>query len=132
MILIDSNIPMYLIGANHPHKREARRILEDLIDQSVRLVTDAEVFQEIIHRYVVIKRREAIQPAFDLLMAISDEIFPIEDVDVIAAKDLLGSKSELSSRDALHLAIMKRQNVETIFSFDHGFDSILGINRIPG
>lgn len=123
---------MYLIGANHPHKREARRILEDLIDQSVRLVTDAEVFQEIIHRYVVIKRREAIQPAFDLLMAISDEIFPIEDVDVIAAKDLLGSKSELSSRDALHLAIMKRQNVETIFSFDHGFDSILGINRIPG
>ena len=28
MIFIDSNIPMYLVGAPHPHKADARRWLE--------------------------------------------------------------------------------------------------------
>jgi hypothetical protein len=31
VILIDSNIPMYLIGAAHPHKADAQRLLEKLI-----------------------------------------------------------------------------------------------------
>ena len=30
MILIDSNIPMYLVGAAHPHKSDAQRLLERL------------------------------------------------------------------------------------------------------
>ena len=33
------------------------------------LLTDAEVLQEILHRYVAINRRDAIQPAFDALLA---------------------------------------------------------------
>ena len=28
MILIDSNVPMYLVGASHPHKADAVRLLE--------------------------------------------------------------------------------------------------------
>ncbi len=43
MILVDSNIPMYLIGSPHPHKTEAQRLLEKLIADRERLVTDAEV-----------------------------------------------------------------------------------------
>jgi hypothetical protein len=35
-----------------------------------RLVTDAEVSQEICHRYVAINRREAIQPAFDAILGV--------------------------------------------------------------
>jgi len=27
MILIDSNVPMYLVGASHPHKADAQRLL---------------------------------------------------------------------------------------------------------
>src|SRR5258706_16339815 len=56
-ILIDSNIPMYLVGADHPHKADARRLLESAIGAGERLVTDAEVLQEILHRYVAIDRR---------------------------------------------------------------------------
>lgn len=62
MILVDSNIPMYLVGASHPHKLDAQRLLESALSGGERLVTDAEVLQEICHRYVAIKRREAIQP----------------------------------------------------------------------
>jgi predicted nucleic acid-binding protein len=28
MILVDSNVPMYLVGAHHPHKVDAQRVLE--------------------------------------------------------------------------------------------------------
>ena len=73
MIFIDSNIPMYLVGAPHPHKTDVRRWLEELVSGRERLVTDAEVLQEILHRYVSIDRRDAIQPAFDALLGIVDE-----------------------------------------------------------
>jgi predicted nucleic acid-binding protein len=63
VILVDSNIPMYLVGASHPHKSDAQRLLEKLVSERQRLVTDAEVLQEILHRYVAINRRDAIQPA---------------------------------------------------------------------
>jgi predicted nucleic acid-binding protein len=77
MIFIDSNVPMYLVGAPHPHKRDARQVLEGLIADSVRLVTDAEVFQEILHRYADINRRDAIQPAFDALLGVVDQVYPV-------------------------------------------------------
>lgn len=50
MIFIDSNIPVYLVGAPHPHKADAQRLLERSIAERARLVTDAEVLQEILHR----------------------------------------------------------------------------------
>ena len=50
MILVDSNVPMYLVGAPHTHKTDSQRALERLISERQRLVTDAEVFQEILHR----------------------------------------------------------------------------------
>jgi predicted nucleic acid-binding protein len=31
MILIDSNVPMYLVGAAHPHKVDSQRALEHLL-----------------------------------------------------------------------------------------------------
>jgi len=130
MILVDSNVPMYLVGAEHPLKHAARRILEDAIARQERLVADAEVFQEILHRYVAIDRRDAIQPAFDLLRAVLDVTLPVELVDVERARSLLLTTGALSARDAVHVAIMQRHGVERIMSFDAGFDGIPGIVRV--
>jgi len=62
VIFVDSNIPMYLIGADHPNKAVARRLLERAITTGEKLVTSAEVLQEILHRYSAIDRPEAIEP----------------------------------------------------------------------
>jgi len=58
---------MYLIRTPRPHKSEARILLERLIAAGQRLVTDA-VMQEIVHRYAAIAKRDAIGPAFQLLL----------------------------------------------------------------
>ena len=130
MILIDSNVPMYLVGAEHPHKVDAQRLLERCIVERRRLVTDAEVMQEILHRYSAIERKDAIQPALDALLGIVDEVIPVQKDDVLGARDILMGMSELSSRDALHTAIMRRHGIQSIFSFDRGFDRVPGISRI--
>jgi predicted nucleic acid-binding protein len=122
---------MYLVGMDHPNKHRARRTLDGLIIDRRRLVTDAEVFQEILHRYVAIGRRDAIQPAFDLLDALVDDVFPIDVHDVFEAKDLLGTHAALSARDGLHVAVMRRQDVQEIMTFDRGFDGVHGLNRLP-
>jgi predicted nucleic acid-binding protein len=130
VIFVDSNVPMYLVGAAHPNKVASQRLLERAIADGERLVTDAGVLQEILHRYVAISRRDAIQPAFDALLNAVDEIFAIEQRDVERAKDLLQGSPGLSARDALHVALMQRNDVSRILTFDAGFDQVPGIQRL--
>ena len=128
MIFVDSNIPMYLVGAEHPNKAAARALLERAITDGEILVTDAEVFGEILHRYVAIDRRDAIMPASDALLGIVDEVFPVERGDVERARRIVLT-TPLSARDAVHLAIMRRRGIDRIMTFDRAFDGIAGIMR---
>ena len=130
MILLDSNVPMYLIGAAHRHKADAQRLLERLVSARERLVSDAEVFQEILHRYIAIDRRDAIQPAFDVLLKLIDEVLPIDQAAVKRAKDIVMGSRRLSARDALHVAVMEEHGIERILSFDTAFDGVPGIERL--
>src|SRR5215217_704104 len=132
MILIDSNVPMYVVGAEHPNKASAVRALARAASEGDVLVTDAEVFQEILHRYSSIGRREAVEPAFNALRGVVDDVFPIDLADVEYAKRLLRTTDRLSARDAIHLAVMQRYRIDRILSFDRGFDGIPGIERLAG
>jgi uncharacterized protein len=130
VILVDSNIPMYLVGAPHPHKIDAQRLLEKLVSDRQRLVTDAEVLQEILHRYVAINRRDAIQPAFDALLGIVDQVLPVDRAVAESAKEIVLGHPQMSARDAVHLAIMEQHSIEQILTFDAGFDGFPGTKRL--
>jgi predicted nucleic acid-binding protein len=130
VILIDTNVPMYLVGADHPHKVDAQRLLERAATRRERLVTDAEVFQEILHRYVAINRRDAIQPAFDLLNELVDDVFPIDAAVIERAKAIVLGYQHLSARDAIHAASMQEHGVLQIMSFDASFDAVPGFMRL--
>ena len=130
MTFIDSNIPMYLIGAAHPLKTEAQILLERLVANGERLVTDAEVLQEILHRYAAINRRDAIQPAFDALLGIVDQVFMIDRADAERAKQIVMGNRHLSARDAVHLAVMEHHGIDRILTFDSGFDGFPGVTRL--
>jgi predicted nucleic acid-binding protein len=130
VILVDSNIPMYLVGASHPHKNDAQRLLERLVSDRQRLVTDAEVLQEILHRYVAIDRRDAIQPAFDALLRVVDQVLPVDGGVVERAKQIVMGNRRMSARDAVHLAVMEQHGIDRILTFDSGFDGFPGITRL--
>jgi predicted nucleic acid-binding protein len=130
MIFLDSNVPMYLIGAEHPNKAAARRLLERAVVDNEPLTTDVEVLQELLHRYLAIDRHDAIGPAWEAIVGLVDVIHPIEQEDVERARRLIAAAHALSPRDALHVAVMQRHGITRILSFDGGFDGILGIERI--
>jgi len=121
---------MYIVGASHPNKVEAQRLLEKAIMDRQRLVTDAEVLHEILHRYTSINRRDTIQPAFDTLLALVDAVLSVDQETVVEAKQIVLGYPQLSARDAVHLAVMRRHGIDRILSFDTGFDGLPGITRI--
>jgi uncharacterized protein len=133
VIFVDSNIPMYLIGASHPHKNDAERWLRSAISEGRRLVTDAEVFQEILHRYSAIRRLDAVSPAFEALLKVVDEVFAVTLQDTERAREILLAGAErISARDAIHIAIMEREGVTEIMTFDSGFDQVGQLQRLRG
>lgn len=121
---------MYLVGSPSPQKTDAQRLLEKLVSERQRLVTDAEVLQEILHRYVAINRRHDIQPAFDALLNTVDEVLPVDRVIAERAKQIVLSYRRLSARDAVHLAVMEQHGIERILTFDARFDGFPGITRL--
>ena len=130
MILLDSNVPMYLVGSEHPHKVDARRLLERVVAENHRLVTDAEVLQEILHRYVAINRRDAIQPCFNVVLEVVDEVLPVTLKTMSTAREIVIGHPDLTARDAIHLAIMREHAIDQILSFDRHFDGVPGVTRL--
>jgi len=130
MVFIDTNVPMYLVGVAHPNKVDAQRRLETLVTQRVRLVTDTEVLTEILHRYTSIERRGGIQPAFDALLGVVDEVIAVDRDTIERTKHLVLQYPTLPVRVALHVATMQRHNIETVLSFDPAFDRVPGLTRL--
>lgn len=130
MVFVDTSVPMYLVGVAHPNKVDAQRRLETLVTQRIRLVTDTEVLTEILHRYTSIERRGGIQPAFDALLGVVDEVLAIDRETAERTKQLVLQYPTLSVRAALHVATMQRHGIETVLSFDPAFDRVPGLTRL--
>jgi len=101
---------MYLVGGVHPHRAESQVLLERLAAAGQQLVTDAEVLQEILHRYTAIDRRDTIGWAFQALLDVVDEVFPVEKSDVLRAAEIVQNRNSFSARDAIHIAVMEHRD----------------------
>jgi uncharacterized protein len=121
---------MYLVGSAHPLKVEAQIAVERLVASKERLVTDAEALQEILHRYVAINRRDAIVPALKVMLDLVDEVFAVEERDVLRTAEIVQSAAGLSARDAIHIAVMERRSIDRILTYDADFDRWPGLSRV--
>jgi predicted nucleic acid-binding protein len=123
---------MYLVGVAHPHKTESQILVERLTAAGQVLVTDAEVLQEILHRYIAIGRRDAIGPTIQTLLDIVDDVFAVEKADVLRAAEIAQNRASFSARDAVHIAVMEHHGIQSILSFDADFDRWPGLKRLHG
>ena len=83
-----------------------------------------------LRRYVAIDRRDAIQPAFDALLGIVDQVLSVDGAVVQRAKQIVLEYRQLSARDAVHLSVMEQNGIDRILSFDSGFDGFPGLVRL--
>ena len=118
MIFVDTNVVMYAVGRAHPLREPARRIFRDAANEASRLVTSAEVLQELLHAYLPVGRLATLDAALALVDGTVREVWPVEADDVRLARRLADDHRELRARDLLHLATCRRRGVREVRTFD--------------
>jgi predicted nucleic acid-binding protein len=129
-VFIDSNIPMYVAGRDHPLREPSRRFLARVQAGEIESCTSTEVLQEILYRYVGLRRPELAVEVYDLFVGLCSTVFPVTLADTDRARDLVKGGTPASMRDLVHAAVMLSNDVRRIASFDGGFDHIEGIERL--
>jgi hypothetical protein len=128
-VFVDSNIPMYVAGREHPNREPSKRFLERVRSGAVEGVTSTEVLQEILFRYAGLGQLDLGLQVYDLFVQICSRVLPVTLADTDRARALLPGLTGVSVRDALHAAVMLTNGISRIATFDGGFDRIPGIRR---
>lgn len=131
MVFVDSNIPMYVAGRDHPLRAPARRFLDRARQGDIEICTSTEVLQEILYRYAALERLDLAAEVYDLFVQMCPVVLPVTLADTDRAKRLIVEVKGASVRDAVHAAVMLNNAVTRIATFDDGFDAIDGISREP-
>ena len=130
MILVDSNVLMYASGAEHPNKFLAVRFLKSVAAGDLEATVDAEVLQEIIHRYRALHRWPQGQHVYTRARRLFPHVLPITGEVMDRAKLLADEDSAISARDAVNAAVVGAYKLEGICTFDRDFDRIRDCRRV--
>jgi uncharacterized protein len=131
MVFVDSNVPMYVAGRDHPLRDPARRLLARAHSGELEICTSTEVLQEILYRYAALKRLDLAANVYDLFVQLCPTVWPVTLADTDRAKTLLATTRGISARDAIHVGVMLNHDITQIATFDDGFDRIGGVTRFP-
>lgn len=123
-IFVDANVPIYAAGRSHPLKEPCAKILRLVAERPGMFFTDAEVLQELLHRYLALRlwpQGKEVLSRFSVLM--HERVEPVYAADVESAAVLAdrNSAAGLSARDLLHAAVVLRLGGKRIISADRGF-----------
>lgn len=130
MILVDTNVLMYAGGAAHPHKEPSLRFLDRVARGEVDAVLDAEVLQEVLHRYRALDRWEEGRRVFDLSRTLFPLVLPVTAEVMDRARLLLDAYPHLLARDAVHAGVVLEHGLDGICSYDRDFDAVAGLRRV--
>ncbi len=130
MILLDANIIMYAAGAPDPHKAPSVALLERVARGEIDAALDAEVLQEILHRYRALRRWNDGRRVYDLARRSMVVVLPITAEITDRARKIMDDHPALMARDALHAAVCRVAGAEAICSYDSDLDVIEGLRRL--
>jgi uncharacterized protein len=128
--LLDAAIFMYAAGAEHRLKKPCQAVLARVAAGQLDATTSAEIVQEILHRYVAIRRHEIGVGIARGALALIRPVLPLSDGAVRRALDLVEKYPQLSARDVIHVATCLDAGITTIVSPDTGFDQVSEVRRI--
>lgn len=133
-LFLDANVPIYAAGRDHPLKGPCKEVLRLAARHPEAFSTDAEVLQEMLHRYLSLKRwPEGKRVVLDLAAMMRGCVVPVIAEDAVLACELADRYgSRLAARDLLHAAVMLRTGSAKIVTADKDFDQLAprGIERL--
>jgi predicted nucleic acid-binding protein len=129
-VFIDTAIIMYAAGGAHPLRAASRRILSRIGEGELDGVISVEVIQEILHRFVSVRRSEVGQAQAGEAMAFFAPVLPITHALMRRVPDLVRRYPSLDARDLVHVATCIHEGIPEIISPDRGFDQVAELRRI--
>jgi predicted nucleic acid-binding protein len=131
VILIDANIFMYAAGKESPQRLPCQRLLDRVVGgKGPSTCTDTEVLQEILHRYRALKIPGIGFQLFDSVSHLGIPILSVTDRAMAEARRLLEDYPSLSTRDGVHLGVMKEYGLEEVLTYDGGFSDVPWVKRL--
>jgi predicted nucleic acid-binding protein len=131
MILIDANVFMYAAGRESPQRLPCQRFLEKAVaGEDPAACTNAEVLQEILHRYRSLATPEIGFKIFDAVTQLGIPILAVTDRSLSLARRLLEDSPRLSTRDGVHLGVMLEHGIEEVLSYDRGLSQVSWVKRL--
>jgi predicted nucleic acid-binding protein len=129
-VFIDTAIVMYAGGGEHPLRDPSRRVLSRVGRGELDGVISVEVIQEILHRFITIRRPEMGRAQAIEAMAVFAPVLPITHALMRRVPDLAAKYPSLDARDLVHVATCIHEGITEIVSPDHGFDQVAELRRI--
>ena len=132
MILVDANVFMVAAGKPSPQREPCRRFLDRVVggDPGLDARTDAEILQEILHRYRTISAADTGTALFDAVLDLGIPVLSVTEAGLRHARTVTEDAPQLSTRDAVHVGVMLEHGISRVLSYDRGFDGVAGIERV--
>lgn len=130
-VFLDTNIPIYAAGRPHPLKEPATRILMLVAEHPGDFITNVEVVQELLHRYLRLGLWEAGRIVVEQFMVLMEgRIEPVLVEDATRMLQTANRHRDVGARDLLHAAVMQRLRSTRIVTADADFARIDGLERL--
>ncbi len=130
MVFIDTNVFLYAIGREHALKAPCQAVLRALEQERLEGETNTEVIQEVLFALSRRGSRELASEVTHDLIDLFPNLLPVTRPDLRVAATLYKNSPSLSPRDAIHIATMQNNGLDTIVTTDRDFDEVTGIRRV--
>jgi predicted nucleic acid-binding protein len=129
MVILDTTVLVYAVGADHPLREGCVRVLAAHRDGSLRATTTVEVIQEFAHVYA---RRRTREEAVRLAGHYVDALDPLaaDAADVRAGLELFRRVPALGAFDTVLAAVALRVGADALISADGAFGSVPGLRWV--
>lgn len=129
-VMLDSNVPMYAAGQKHSYRAACRQLLQRIVAGQLDAVTDVEVHQEILHRYLALGLSAKAREVSEDFQTLVPRVLSVTIQDIVRARELSVIYPDLPARDLIHVAVMLHNDLGEIVSADRHFDSVSEIRRL--
>jgi uncharacterized protein len=130
VIVLDTTVLVYAVGAEHPFREPCRAVVTAVRDQRLQATTTAEVLQEFTH---VRARRRGRDDAVVLASEFADLLTPllvIEEDDLRAGLAIYQQNTRLGAFEAVLAAAALTTDARAIVSADGAFGTVRGLRHV--
>lgn len=130
MIVLDTTVLAYAVGADHPLRSSCRHLIRAIADEQVQATTTIEVIQEFVH---VRARRRSREDSAGLARDYVDLLSPlliVEETDLRSGLRLFEETNGIGAFDAVLAAAAIAAGAQALVSADAGFGTVTQLRHV--